>query len=52
MEEKIHWIRLKAEFEKFGNGKALVFFQDGLPVRIPEIEGKKEQIDLTKELEK
>jgi len=48
-EEKLHWKRLKEVIEKFKNGKiTTLYFEDSLPVRIGEIEGKDKEIDLTK----
>ena len=47
--EKPHWDRLKELLKEYGNGSCKIDFQDSLPVRVIEIEGKKRDIDLTKE---
>ena len=47
-DEKPHWKKLKDIIQDFGNGKAIIVFQDGLPVQIDEIEGEKKNINLTK----
>ena len=46
--EKEHWKRLKEELEKYRNGTCKIDFQDALPIRIVEIEGKKRDVDLTR----
>ena len=51
MEEKPQWTKLKAELAKYENGRAVIYIQDGVPVRIVEIEGRKTEIDLTKRKE-
>ena len=45
--DKIHWQRLKEFIEHFKNGRVVLDFQDGLPVKIREIEGKDRDLDLT-----
>jgi len=47
--DKPHWDRLKKELIKKGNGKVILYFQDALPIKIEEIEGKERDIDLTKD---
>ena len=46
-ELKPHWDRLVRKLKEYGNGKVVIEFQDGLPVKIREIEGKDRDIDLT-----
>lgn len=46
--DKLHWDRLKQELAKKCNGKVILYFQDALPIKIEEIEGKERDIDLTK----
>lgn len=48
-EEKPHWERLKIILKQYGNGRCVIEFQDDLPITIVEIEGRKKDIDLTKE---
>ena len=48
-ELKPHWRRLIREVEQMQNGSCTLDFQNGLPVGIREIEGKKRDVDLTKE---
>ena len=47
-EDKPHWIKLRELIECYGNGEAVIKFQDGLPVLIVEIRGEKTNIVLTK----
>ena len=47
-EDKPHWTKLKELIECYGNGEAVIKFQDGLPILIVEIRGEKTNINLTK----
>ena len=46
---KPHWERLIAMIQERKNGKCVFDFQDGLPIRVVEIESRDRDIDLTKE---
>ena len=48
-ELKSHWQRLIELIEQYRNGEVTLVFQDGLPIRVRKIEGKNEDVDLTKE---
>ena len=47
--KKPHWIRLLKKLAEYGNGRCVIVFQDELPITIIEIEGRRKDIDLTKE---
>ena len=47
--DKPHWDRLIKLMGIYCNGKVVIDFQNGLPIRIVEIEGKDRNIDLTKD---
>ena len=52
MEENLskpHWKRLARLTNEAGNGRCEFDFQDGLPICVIKIEGKKKDIDLTKD---
>ena len=49
---KPHWDRFRKLIEEYQNGKCTLQFRDGLPYKIDNIEGRAENIDLTKDEEK
>ena len=51
-EMKPHWQRFFKLISEYQNGKCTLQFRDGLPYKIDNIEGRAENIDLTKEEEK
>ena len=46
-QEKPHWNRLKDILQQSRNGRARIYWQDGLPVSIEDIETNRKKIDLT-----
>ena len=48
-EPKIHWQRLRDLIEQTRNGKGRIYWQDGLPISIEDVETARKHIDLTKD---
>lgn len=46
---KKHWKNLIRLIEEMGNGECTFTYQDSLPICVIKIEGRKKDIDLTKE---
>ena len=46
-QEKPHWVRLRDIIQQSRNGRARIYWQDGLPVSIEDIETNRKKIDLT-----
>ena len=49
--DKPHWKRLRELLQQTRNGKATLYWQDGLPIELKDIESRRKIIDLTKDVE-